>query len=299
MNNNNFKQLHMKKTILFLALMMGFLSFAQGTNNGYFILNKNPQTVFDTLTTKPILRRVSDGRVMDMDWSKIISLITASGTYPNITGIAATGIQISGGNTANPVLSIQQASSSQKGSVNLYTGTGTSTTGGVDQNTFTTLTNKMERTVLFDDNDYQATGSTSQTIIKTYTIPANTFVKGMITLEALFDNRASTNGNKIINIYMTNSTTISGIDFIVNITATGLGTRHKIYRTGKLNALGEWFVLNRGTNSSSDYTINGADESQTTLNLSLPIYVYATVTLANPADIMKIRYMKITNERSQ
>jgi len=79
MKNNNFNQLHMKKTILFLALMMGFLSFGQGTTNGYFNLNKDPQQVVDTTSVKPVFRRISDGRVMQMSWANLIAAVGGGG----------------------------------------------------------------------------------------------------------------------------------------------------------------------------------------------------------------------------
>jgi len=67
-----------------------------------------------------------------------IAAIPSGGTVTSVTGISTDGITVATG-TTTPVIGASQATSSQRGTALLYTSTGASTTGSIDQNTTTTL----------------------------------------------------------------------------------------------------------------------------------------------------------------
>jgi len=100
---------------------------------------------------KPFIQSVNntDSSILKVSYSDPRPLFEHNGNstqlalltdLPTTTGITSDGVQVSDG-ASNPIIGIQQASPTQRGTANLYTGTGSSTTGGVDQNTFTNITN--------------------------------------------------------------------------------------------------------------------------------------------------------------
>jgi len=62
--------------------MLSFVCFSQSELNGVVKFVTPPLYSVDTTSVKPIFRRISDGRLMQMTWAKLISFCVAGGASP-------------------------------------------------------------------------------------------------------------------------------------------------------------------------------------------------------------------------
>jgi len=223
-----------------------------------------------------------------------------SGTVTSVTGVSGE-ITVENG-TTTPVIGISPTYTAARDAVangRVQNSLAASTTIAPSATAINAEFYKYAKTALIDINNYQIFGSvvgSSESIIKTYTITANTMSNGYMTLETVLENNLQ-NGTKVLRVYITNSPTISGVVPRAIITTTAVGKRHKIYRAGKITA-GLLYLMNGGTNSSTDSTLNGANTQAEALDLTQTIYIHLTCTFGSTLDEMSAQYILVTNTKS-
>jgi len=129
------------------------------------------------------------------------------------------------------------------------------------------------------------TGTSTQTILKVHTIPANTLSAGVLSVKFIFSNTGVA-GTKAVMCYIGNTNTLPSTQY-GRITPSATGRFHEITRDLIINASGVITASNAAASAPTDEAINGSAKTTISgLNFTQPIYIFSTVTLANPADDM-------------
>jgi len=180
----------------------------------------------------------------------------------------------------------------------------TQTTGDVSKNiantefVFNTLATNSEKKLILDFTTFSATGATSEILLNTYTIPANTANFGILNMEIALQFNSPQVASKVIKMYISNSPSFGSVGTeLMSATISGTSGGSTLQRTGKFTATG-WAVTQRATNTASSYILNSAGfNGANVLDLTQNIYLFFTVTLGNVADSAMINYLYVTNTK--
>ena len=206
-----------------------------------------------------------------------------------------TGVEgkISSGNLTGTAKAYQLANITSSGVIPMSVSVngGTPVTAGTNGNIDITVSGggggatNYPKILVLDTAPATYTGTSTQTILKVHTIPANTLSAGVLSIKFIFSNTGVA-GTKAVMCYIGNSNTLPSTQY-GRITPSATGRFHEITRDLIINASGVITASNAAASAPTDEAINGSAKTTISgLNFTQPIYIFSTVTLANPADDM-------------
>lgn len=140
------------------------------------------------------------------------------------------------------------------------------------------------------------TGTLSQTITKSYLIPANTTAVGTMTIEAML-HKTGTTGSVLYHIYTNTSNSLSGATLIAGSGTVSASNRTCIIaRKCYIKAGGTFSVFPTSTGASLP-TVAGAIPASITFNTAVDNYMIFTVTLSDITDAAKITGCEIVSRK--
>jgi len=161
---------------------------------------------------------------------------------------------------------------------------------------FDALANVTRSFVIDNIPSTTVTGTLSETILKSYLMPANTFSStGNFKVPEFLVVKGGTLGALNIRIYVNTSNTLTGAVQIARYTATSTNVYIKIRRSYNIYAgyiYGLGFTV---TNMVNDITATSGTMDSTAYEVSNPYYIITTATLSNTGDSATQKSFEITN----
>lgn len=141
---------------------------------------------------------------------------------------------------------------------------------------------------------------TIETIIKSYTIPANTLTSGNMAANFKYSN-SGVAGTKTVSAYIGNSPLLSSAFIFGKMLTNTTGKYNAFKRDLIISVTGSTATLTTASASgasATDDVLNGQTKRVITLDITQPIYVFTTITLANAGDDITQELGKLIFEKS-
>ncbi len=180
-----------------------------------------------------------------------------------------------------------------KGIAKLYTSLGTGTDGSIDRSTITTEVNAKKKKLPSLGIQSAVSGFTSETVIATILIPANTFASGDFfrVFPYILKNVQST--NRVYKMYH-GTTSGATTNQVGTYTATASGTRTvPFWRRFLLDGTTLRNTVISSASILNDIAITSGATSTTTFNPAVDNYFTVTETFQNVLDEAQVLYMNI------
>ncbi|WP_264522127.1 hypothetical protein [Flavobacterium sp. N1994] len=193
----------------------------------------------------------------------------------------------------NPV---PDASSSVKGKGKLYTGTGSGTDGSMTQNAITNELSTRVKRIVNDVTSVNVTGTTSETLLKTYTFTPGTLpTSGFLDL-FVYTTRTGFSGGYTVNIRVNSTNNFATATLIASPqTAGNFNPQMQIARkfTLKGGNIMTASLVTAGNNNYTDIGAFGSGVSAACDNTTNNVYVYVSITPTNSGSTCQIESVEI------
>jgi hypothetical protein len=135
------------------------------------------------------------------------------------------------------------------------------------------------------------TGTTLETLIRSYLIPANTFSAGDWFQQFIFSEKVGTAGSNIIRTYINTSSSLTGATILTSYStgATSLSTR--LARWNSIKSATETILMGPGASITTRDTVSNNQYTVSNIDWTVDQYFIIAFQLSNSADTAYLKGM--------
>jgi hypothetical protein len=271
----------------------GGVSFEKNFSAGTGTNSTQTYSLPDKVTGEYILATLDDIP------TPITNIRVTGGTYSNGTAVFtnSTGgtFNVTGFYTGATNVNITGAT------YNASAGTATfaNSTGGTFN--LTGITSNLTTVILNDCIDSATvSGTTSNTLLKSYLIPAGTFAAGdKIDINTLFI-KTTTNGSSTFVLSVNTTNSLAGATKIAGYNGGGAGNKYyNGFRSLSFKSSSSFNIFTTAANNGFDYGIDNSSESSISFNTAVDNYLFASVIPSSSSDIQYLSRISITRLKAK